>query len=116
MAEKRKRRTKVTKVKAIMAIYNARGVLAKAADELGVTRRTLYNYMQRWPDLARAYEDAQERLLDLAENVLVGAMQRGSLPAAMFVLKTKGKDRGYTERQEVKDVTEIEVNITHDEV
>lgn len=107
--------TKVTQGKAISAIYRNKGILTKAAIDLGVTRMTLYNYMKRWPKVQAAYEDASNETLDLAELGLYKAIKDGKLAAIMFALKTKGRKRGYVERTETQEVTELEIKVTRDD-
>lgn len=110
-----KQKTRVTQGRAINAIYRNKGILAKAARELDVTRRTLYNYMERWPKVREAYEDASDETLDLAEQGLFDAIRAGSLSAIMFVLKTKGRSRGYVERTEMKQIDELEITVKRED-
>ncbi len=95
----------------IEAIRNNHGLLAAAARELGVTRQTVYNYVKRYPTIARAVEESRETILDMAEGQLYKAVKNGSVPAMMFLLKTVGRNRGYVERQEVAGVTDAPLRI-----
>ena len=46
------------------------GTLTEAAEKAGISRKTLYNYMQKDTDFARAYRDARERLtLERLDNI-----------------------------------------------
>lgn len=83
------------------AITNADGILSKAARDLGCTRQTVHNYVNRYATVKSAYDEANDKFIDEAEEQLQKHVKRGSLPAIMFVLKTKGKHRGYVERSEV---------------
>ena len=83
------------------AIISADGILAKAARDLKCTRQTVHNYVNKYATVRQAYEEANDKFIDEAEEQLQRHVKRGSLPAIMFVLKTKGKHRGYVERQEV---------------
>ena len=95
----RKRRYKADEV--AQAIIDSDGILAAAARKLGCARKTVYSYIEKYAKVKEAYEEASETVLDLAEGKLIDAVEQGQLPAIMFVLKTKGKHRGYVERQEV---------------
>ncbi len=108
-------KTKLKKMTVINAMYNNKGILAKAARELGVTRKTLYNYINRWPAVKEAYKDAGNETLDLAEQGLYKHIKDGHLGAIMFVLKTKGRSRGYVERNEVQEVSEVEITVKRDD-
>ena len=108
--------TKRSAAEVIEAVTRAGGVKAAAAGALGVSRPTLDAYLDRWPEARAAYDDANEATLDAAEGGLA-AFVAGELPgddgpvpveprlrldAIKFLLRTKGKGRGYTERAEVE--------------
>ena len=76
-------------------------MLAAAARQLGVTRRTVYNYVNKYPTIKQALDDARQENLDFAENQLMKAVRAGNVTAIMFLLKTLGKDRGYVDRKEI---------------
>jgi len=90
----------------IKAIMDNHGLLAAAARDLGVTRKTVYNYVKRYPTIAQAVQDARDTTLDMAEGQLMKAVRNGNVTAIMFLLKTVGRNRGYVERQEVAGVTD----------
>ena len=49
-------------------------------------------------------DDLQNDALDFAESSLHSQIINGSVPATIFYLKTKGKKRGYVERQELTGI------------
>jgi len=71
-------------------------VVSEVAERLGCGRSTVYRYVNRYPSVYEALEDERGELLGIAEGGLFERVQKGDLKAIMFVLKTKGKDRGYT--------------------
>lgn len=79
----------------IEALKATRGMLTLAADRLGVCRRTLYIYRQRWPEIDQEVEDWRERRVDTAEIALDKAVMNGELQAIFFVLNCLGRSRGY---------------------
>ena len=97
----------------IEAIIEAHGILTVAAQKLGVNRMTVYNYCQRYPTIQKALDDEREKWIDLAEGQLIRAVNKGSIPAIMFFLKTVGRNRGYVERQEIEH-GEITLRIVRD--
>ena len=97
------------------------GILSDIAANFGVTRQTVYNWCEEDTECKRALEESRERFDDLAETNLrklvagvpaiekdengekrfAGWIERPSETAIIFTLKTRGKKRGYIERQEV---------------
>jgi hypothetical protein len=84
----------------VQAVKDAHGMVSKTADILRCTPATVHNYIKRHPKVAAAVEEARERMLDTAELVLFDNVRDGEAWAVCFYLKTQGKRRGYTERQE----------------
>lgn len=85
------------------AIKETGGVLSEAARLLGCSRQTMYNYFERHPEIEAVYREETEKSLDEAEAVLMDYV-RGRVPyqtrkeqisAARYLLRTKGKHRGY---------------------
>lgn len=86
----------------IDALIETRGLLTLAADKLGVSRRTLYEYRQRWPEIDEEVEAWRERRLDKAEFKLDDAVEAGELQAIFFVLNCLGAKRGYGNKSKVE--------------
>ena len=98
------------------------GILSDIAANIGVERNTVYTWCKDDPDFSQALEDSRERFVDLAESNLrklvagvpaietdengekrfAGWIERPSETSIIFTLKTRGKKRGYVERQEVE--------------
>tara|TARA_R110002020_G_scaffold130044_1_gene291051 strand:+ start:1430 stop:1786 length:357 start_codon:yes stop_codon:yes gene_type:complete len=99
------------------ALEKAGGFLSVAAEMLGCTRKTIYNYLDRYSELKEVCEDIREKYLDLGENELIKKIKKGSTPELIFFLKTRGKHRGYVEKQEL-DISSgnepIKININLD--
>jgi hypothetical protein len=64
------------------------------------TPATVRNYLKRHKTLRAAVEETIEFNLDLAETKLLKAIDRDSLPAAIFYLRYRGQARGYVLRVE----------------
>ena len=84
----------------VQAIHDSGGMVTKAAQRLGCAPRTIRNYAQRYSTVAGAILEERERMTDIAELALFDKIQSGDLGAITFYLRTQGRDRGYTERQE----------------
>lgn len=57
--------------------------------------------MKEDPEFKAAVEEVQEYTVDVAESELHKLIKAGETTAIIFYLKTKGKKRGYVERQEL---------------
>jgi len=90
-----------TKKAMLEALEKSLGVVTTAAKAVGIDRSTHYE----WLKTDEAYRDAVTSIgdvaLDFAESQLHKQMQTGDTTACIFYLKTKGKKRGYVERQEI---------------
>ena len=110
----------VTKQDLLAALIDSRGIVTTACRQIGIERRTHYNWLRDDEDYATAVADIQDQALDFVEGQLLRKVQDMDTTAIIFYLKTKGKARGYVERvqtQEVKTepfVVEREVVTTAD--
>ena len=85
----------------VTKIQEAKGNVSAVARAFGVSRKTIYNYIERYATAQDALDDARETMLDNAESILYKKVLEGSTPELLFFLKTQGKRRGYVERSEV---------------
>lgn len=90
------RRTELNKIAA--AYEKKGGNMAATAAALGVTRQSLYKWRKENEELAKMLDDIDEGILDFTESKLVEKVNEGNLTAIIFLLKTKGKKRGYVEQ------------------
>jgi hypothetical protein len=95
--------TKPTDKKKAMleALEKALGVITQACKSVGIHRSTHYDWMQTDDGYRAAVDDIQEVAVDFAESHLHKLIKDGNPAATIFFLKTKGKGRGYVERQEI---------------
>lgn len=104
---------KYTTQTVIDAIVEAKGNISHASRLLGCTRATVYSYIKRYATVAKAYNDINETTKDFVENKLMQAIAKNNLTAIIFYLKTKAKDRGYVEKQQVAHDGELEFRVTY---
>ena len=87
------------------AIRGSHGVKAAVAAAVGCSRSTVDKYLAEYPELAEALDEARSGLVAAATSALVRDVMHAESDdhhrAYMFVLKTFGKDEGFTERQEI---------------
>lgn len=87
--------------KAILeALEQSLGVVTTACKSVGIGRTTFYSWLETDKDFAKAVKDIENIAIDFAESQLYKQIQEGNTAATIFYLKTKGKNRGYIERQE----------------
>lgn len=85
----------------IQALEQSLGVVTTACKKVGIGRTQFYQWIKDDPDFKREVEDISNITLDFAESQLHKQIREGSTSATIFYLKTKGKKRGYVERQEI---------------
>ena len=85
----------------IDAIKGSAGIVSTIAARVGCEWSTAKKYIDNYPTIKAAYIDETEKVTDIAEAALIGAIQDKEMWAVKYYLSTKGKGRGYTERHEV---------------
>lgn len=93
------RKVAANKKKLLEALRKTNGIVAYACQQVGVSRKTFYNYVNTDDEFAEKVEDITEIQIDVAEAALLKKINKENLAAIIFYLKTKGKNRGYVERQ-----------------
>jgi hypothetical protein len=83
------------------ALRKSHGLVSVAARMLGCAVQTVYTHISKHEIVAQAMREASDEILDLAEGKLFQAINDGNLQAITFILKTKGRTRGYVEETEI---------------
>tara|TARA_R110000744_G_scaffold156183_1_gene271757 strand:- start:1735 stop:2091 length:357 start_codon:yes stop_codon:yes gene_type:complete len=88
--------------KAILeALEKSLGIVTTACKNVGIGRTQFYNWLKEDKEFADKVSDIENVALDFAESQLHKQISNDSTSATIFYLKTKGKKRGYVERQEI---------------
>jgi hypothetical protein len=95
----------------IAALEKALGIVTTACKIVGIARQTHYEWMREDEDYAAACRSIDDLVLDFAESQLHKQIGNGEVSSTIFYLKTKGKKRGYVERQEISGPDEGPVQI-----
>ena len=95
----------------IKALEQSLGVVTTAAKIAGIDRSTHYEWLKTDEDYNQKVIDLENVTLDFAESQLHKQVKEGNTTATIFLLKTKGKKRGYIERQEIQMDGAIESKI-----
>jgi hypothetical protein len=85
----------------IEALEKSLGVVTTACKIVGVGRTTFYGWLKDDEEFANEVNDIQNIALDFVESKLFENIKNGGTSEMIFYLKTKGKKRGYVERQEI---------------
>jgi len=85
----------------IDALEKSLGIVTTACKNVGIGRTTFYEWMKDDEQFEKEVNEIQNIALDFAESQLHKQIGDGSTAATIFYLKTKGKKRGYIERQEI---------------
>jgi len=91
-----------TQQQVIDALVQAGGLKHPAAAALHCSRRTINRFIEVYPAVKTAYEDAIQDTIDVAQSKLMALVEREDFRAIHFLLSTLGKDRGFTERTEIQ--------------
>lgn len=85
------------------AIEGSGGIIQQIAIKVGKAWHTVDDAIKKYK-LEANIEWEKEKNLDLAETQIVRSMQSGDTQTCKWYLATKGKKRGYVERQEVDNL------------
>lgn len=108
--------SKKKKLDVLKSLEEACGEIKATCKGHGISRTTFFNWEEdeqlidgkhTFKELSR---DIIEGEVDQVESSLFKEAKAGNVTAQIFIMKTKGKDRGYTERTEIvqKNVDEFE--------
>lgn len=98
-------KTEHSKKALLEALEKSLGIVTTACKIVGVGRTTYYEWYKNDKEFKKAADELKDVALDFAESQLHKQISDNSTAATIFYLKTKGKKRGYVERQEV-EITE----------
>jgi predicted transcriptional regulator len=91
----------IKKESMLKALEQSLGVVTVACKKAEIPRSTFYKWINEDEDFAKEVKDIDNIALDFAESQLHKQISDNSTSATIFYLKTKGKKRGYIERQEI---------------
>ena len=89
-----------TKAKVLEAIKNSGSVVSVVSKRLKVSWHTADQYIKKWPETIQAMKDEEQTILDLCESTIYKSVQNGDTQSAKWILATKGKRRGFSEKIE----------------
>ena len=91
----------IKKESILKALEQSLGIVTVACKKANIPRSTFYKWLNEDIEFAKKVKDIENIALDFAESQLHKQIGDGIPSSTMFYLKTKGKSRGYVERQEI---------------
>lgn len=91
----------IKKESMLKALENSLGIVTVACRNAEIPRSTFYKWLNEDEEFAEKVLDIENIALDFAESHLHTQIKDNNTSATIFYLKTKGKKRGYIERQEI---------------
>jgi len=91
----------IKKESLLKSLEQSLGVVTVACKKAGIPRSTYYKWLNEDEAFAVEVRDIENVALDFAESQLHKQISQNNTSATIFYLKTKGKNRGYVERQEI---------------
>lgn len=90
----------------IIAAIRIKKTVSAAAELLGCASSVIYERRRKSPDVAQAILEARMKIVDKAESKLEELVDAGDFRAVNLTLRTLGKDRGYVERVETREISD----------
>lgn len=81
-------------------LKNSGGIICLACENTGINRSTYYRWREADAEFAEAVDEVMEAQIDFVESKLMELVNAHDTTATIFYLKTKGKKRGWTEKQQ----------------
>lgn len=111
--DKKTTKTTLKKEAFLVALEKSLGIVSQAAKQVGIDRTTPYRWAKEDEEFKERVEEIQNVVGDFAETKLYELVNEGNPSAVIFLCKTKFKNRGYVERQEITGVDggNLDINI-----
>ena len=103
----KKQHNATLKKRMLNALEKTFGVVTTAATMAGIDRTTHYRWLKSDEKYLEQVNDLENVMLDFAETNLHQQIMEGNTTATIFLLKTRGRKRGYIERQNIEMTADI---------
>lgn len=102
LTDSRTNKTNANKKKAIEALRSTAGNITAACTAANISRTQFHKWRNEDPEFAQVIADVSESAIDMGETALMKQIQDGNTACIIFLLKTRGKHRGYIESTQVE--------------
>tara|TARA_R100000781_G_C4016747_1_gene105613 strand:- start:73 stop:420 length:348 start_codon:yes stop_codon:yes gene_type:complete len=110
--DKRTERTQDNKELLLKALQKSLGIVTEACEKAGLSRTQHYKWYKEDEEYRKQVQEIEGMFIDFAETHLKDQIEKGSTPATIFYLKTRGKRRGYGDSLDITSGEEpIKINI-----
>ena len=92
----------ITRDHIITALQATAGVIVFAAQKLGISRKTLHQWIAEDAEFQEVLHEIREETLDLAEAKFLVLMREGDREALRFYLRCFGRKRGWIETTRIE--------------
>lgn len=89
------------KKRMLQALSETHGIVSQACENANIGKSSVYRWMESDEEFKAAVEQIRESAVDHVESKLIGLIDSGDTAATIFFMKTRGRKRGYQERQEI---------------
>lgn len=103
-----KKRQALQKELLLVCLEISFGIVGAACKNAGIARKTYYNWYNSDEKFREKCQEINENQVDLAEAALFKNIQKGDTTSIIFLLKYRGRDRGYAS----KTIVEGNINTT----
>ena len=97
------------KKKVLETLVKNLGNVSRACKAANISRNYFYTIMKEDEEFKEAVNEVRESCIDLAESELLKLIKSGNTTSIIFYLKTKGKQRGYVEKQELSHSGKVDL-------
>ena len=102
MGTKKYETKKKRKERLLKALKVSLGIVTTACNKANISRVTFYKYCKEDEVFQTRVDEITEEAIDFVESKLYDHIRDGNIASAIFYLKTKAKNRGYSERFEIE--------------
>ena len=95
----------------VQALTELDGNMAAVGRRFNCHRSAVSKYVRDDPRLSELVSELTESFTDEAEQTLFKLIREGNPAAVIFYLKTRAKDRGYSERFEIMPVSKYAIEV-----